>query len=75
MSAKPIILAVDDDNEVLGAIERDLKQRYRQDYRVVSARSAAQAMEAAEELKRRGTPVALFLADQQMPETKGTEFL
>ena len=75
MSAKPVILAVDDDNEVLGAVERDLKQRYRQKYRVVSARSSAQAMEVAEELRRRGTPVALFLADQRMPETTGTEFL
>ena len=75
MSAKPVILAVDDDNEVLGAVERDLKQRYRQNYRVVSARSSAQAMEVAEELRRRGTPVALFLADQRMPETTGTEFL
>ena len=75
MSTKPVILAVDDDNEVLGAVERDLKQRYRQKYRVVSARSSAQAMEVAEELRRRGTPVALFLADQRMPETTGTEFL
>ena len=75
MSAKPVILAVDDDNEVLGAVERDLKQRYRQNYRVVSARSSAQAMEVAEELRRRGIPVALFLADQRMPETTGTEFL
>ena len=75
MSAKPVILAVDDDNEVLGAVERDLKQRYRQKYRVVSARSADQAMEVAQELQRRGTPIALFLADQRMPETTGTEFL
>ena len=75
MSAKPVILAVDDDNEVLGAVERDLKQRYRQKYRVVSARSSEQAMEVAEELQRRGTPIALFLADQRMPETTGTEFL
>ena len=75
MSAKPVILAVDDDNEVLGAVERDLKQRYRQKYRVVSARSSAQATEVADELRKRGTPVALFLADQRMPEMTGTEFL
>jgi thioredoxin reductase (NADPH) len=75
MSTKPVILAVDDDNEVLGAVERDLKQRYRQNYRVVAARSARLGMEVAEELQRRGTPIALFLADQRMPETTGTEFL
>ena len=72
---KPVILAVDDDPEVLGAVERDLKQRYRQTYRVLSAPSGRKAVEAAEELKRRGTPVALFLADQRMPDMTGTQFL
>jgi len=72
---KPVILAVDDDPEVLGAVERDLKQRYRADYRVLPARSARQAIETAEELKRRGTPVALLLVDQRMPDMTGTQFL
>jgi thioredoxin reductase (NADPH) len=33
--AKPVILTVDDDPNVLGAIERDLRQRYRTEYRVM----------------------------------------
>jgi thioredoxin reductase (NADPH) len=69
--AKPVILAVDDDHEVLGAIERDLRHHYRQTYRVLPAQSARHALDAARELKRRGTPVALFLVDQRM--TTGTE--
>ncbi len=72
---KPIILSVDDDPEVLGAIERDLRQRYRTDYRIVKANSAREALTATQQLKQRGTPVALFLADQRMPEMSGTEFL
>jgi thioredoxin reductase (NADPH) len=72
---KPVILTVDDDREVLGAIERDLKQRYRQSYRILSAHSASEATDAALELKRRGTPIALFLVDQRMPDMTGTEFL
>jgi thioredoxin reductase (NADPH) len=72
---KAVILAVDDDPEVRGAVERDLKQRYKQDYRVLSAASARDAIGAAEELKRRGAPVALFLVDQRMPEMTGTQFL
>jgi thioredoxin reductase (NADPH) len=72
---KPVLLLVDDDPEVLAAVERDLKQRYRQSYRVLSAASGRRGVEAAEELKRRGTAVALFLADQRMPEMTGTEFL
>jgi thioredoxin reductase (NADPH) len=75
MSTKPVLLAVDDDPEVLGAIERDLRQRYRQQYRIVAAPSSQQALDAARELQRRGTPIALFLADQRMPDMTGTEFL
>src|SRR6476659_3158748 len=73
--SKPVILVVDDDHEVLAAVERDLRQHYRQNYRVVAAKTSPQALETAQELKRRGTPVALFLVDQRMPEMTGTEFL
>ena len=34
---KPVILAVDDDPEVLGAVERDLRSHYRSDYRILKA--------------------------------------
>jgi thioredoxin reductase (NADPH) len=73
--ARPVILTVDDDPEVLGAVERDLKQHYRNDYRVLKAVSGSEALEAARQLKQRGTPVALFLVDERMPGMTGTEFL
>jgi thioredoxin reductase (NADPH) len=73
--AKPVILAVDDDREVLSAVERDLRRRYRQTYRILSSSSGQQALEAARELKRRGSAVALFLVDQRMPDMSGTELL
>jgi thioredoxin reductase (NADPH) len=73
--SKPVIFVVDDDHEVLNAIERDLRQRYRQNYRIVAAQSSRQALEDARELNRRGASVALFLVDQRMPEMTGTEFL
>ena len=72
---KPVILVVDDDHEVLAAVERDLRQHYRQGYRVVAAKTSHQALETAQELKKRGTPIALFLIDQRMPEMTGTELL
>ena len=72
---KPVILTVDDDAEVLGAIERDLRQRYRSDYRILKAGSGRDALEATRQLKQRGSPVALFLVDQRMPGMTGTEFL
>jgi thioredoxin reductase (NADPH) len=72
---KPVILTVDDDREVLAAVERDLRRQYRARYRVVSAASGAEALGAVRELKRRGTPVALFLVDQRMPMMSGTQLL
>jgi thioredoxin reductase (NADPH) len=72
---KPVILTVDDDPEVLGAVERDLRQHYRSDYRILKASSGREALEAARQLKQRGAPVALFLADERMPEMTGTQFL
>lgn len=74
-NTKPVIFCVDDDPEVLAAIERDLRQHYKNEYRIVKANSALEASAAAHQLKQRGTPVALFLVDQRMPETTGTEFL
>ncbi len=72
---RPVILTVDDDREVLAAIERDLRTKYRKDYRVVSATSGQAALDAVRQLKRRGAAIALFLVDQRMPEMSGTEFL
>ncbi|MEA2682483.1 MAG: thioredoxin reductase [Chloroflexota bacterium] len=73
--AKPVILAVDDDPQVLSAIERDLRQHYRGDYRIVNAASGNEALEATRELKRRGVALGLFLVDERMPVMSGTEFL
>lgn len=72
---KPAIMAVDDEPEVLGAVFRDLRQHYREDYRVLKAGSGAEALDAARDLKQRGWPVALFLVDERMPGMSGTEFL
>ncbi len=43
MANKPIILTVDDDPAVLGAIARDLRQRYGEHYRIIRADSAESA--------------------------------
>jgi thioredoxin reductase (NADPH) len=73
--SKPILLTVDDDPEVLNAIERDLRQHFRTDYRIVKASSGAQALETITELKQRGSQLALFLVDERMPHMTGTQFL
>jgi len=73
--AKPVILAVDDEPEVLNAIERDLRHHFAAAYRIMKARSGAEALDATRQLKQRGTPIALFLVDERMPGMTGTEFL
>src|SRR4030095_3025318 len=73
--AKPVLLTVDDDPEVLRAIERDLRRRYARDYRVLRAESGPAALEIVRELKVRTGAVALFLVDQRMPGLSGVEFL
>ena len=73
--ARPVILAVDDDREVLASIDRDLRQRYRANYRVLRASSGEEALATSRQLKARGTPIALFLVDQRMPGLSGTDLL
>lgn len=72
---KPIIMTIDDEPHVLNAVERDLREHYHSDYRIVKAGSGTEALETVKELKRRGTPIALFLVDQRMPGMSGIEFL
>ncbi len=72
---KPVILAVDDEPDVLSAVERDLRARFASSYRIVKASSGAEAMEVLRELKRRAARVALLVADQRMPGMSGTELI
>jgi thioredoxin reductase (NADPH) len=73
--AKPIIMTIDDEPHVLNAIARDLLAHYKSGYQIVKAKSGVEALETVQEFKRRGSPIALFLADQRMPGMSGVEFL
>src|SRR5262250_1950794 len=72
---KPILLSVDDDSDVLRAIERDLRSQYGADYRVIGSDSPEKALDILKQLKVRNDDVALLLADQRMPLMNGVEFL
>lgn len=71
----PYIIIVDDDVQVLRAIQRDIRNEYRDDYRVAATESANEALELIKELKLKNETVALFISDQRMPEMEGIAFL
>jgi len=73
--AKPILLSVDDDADVLRAIERDLRSHYGAQYRVLASDSPQAALDLLNQLKLRSDNVALLLADQRMPKMDGVHFL
>jgi thioredoxin reductase (NADPH) len=73
--SRPYLLVVDDDPQVLGAVRRDLRSKYRQEFTIVSAQSGEEAVETMRELKKRGDALALVITDQRMPGMHGTEVL
>src|ERR1700733_1891940 len=72
---KPVLLTVDDDPDVLRAVERDLRKEYAENYRVLRADSGMEALDLLRKLEQRNDPVALLLADHRMPQMNGIEFL
>ncbi|HMJ60128.1 MAG TPA: FAD-dependent oxidoreductase [Bryobacteraceae bacterium] len=73
--ARPAVLTVDDDPEVLLSIERDLRARYARKYRILRADSGMSALQVLKRLLERNEPVALMLVDHRMPQMNGIETL
>jgi thioredoxin reductase (NADPH) len=73
--ARPILIAVDDDSNVLEAVVQDLRRRFGAEYRVMRAASGHAALDTLAQLHDRHEPVALLLSDQRMPGMSGVDFL
>ena len=73
--ARPILLAVDDDVNVLEAVVQDLRRQYGAEYRVMRAAGGQAALDTLSQVKAREEPVALLLSDQRMPGMSGVQFL
>ncbi|WP_336517154.1 FAD-dependent oxidoreductase [Pollutibacter soli] len=71
----PYIIMIDDDIQVLRAIQRDIRNEYREDYKIAATESAADALELIHELKLKNDAVALIICDQRMPEMDGVVLL
>jgi thioredoxin reductase (NADPH) len=72
---KPVIFAIDDDPEVLRAVDSDLRKRYGGRYRVLRSNSPQAALKDLEQLKLKNEPLALLVVDQRMPLLSGIDFL
>jgi thioredoxin reductase (NADPH) len=71
----PVLLVIDDDADGLGAIERELRDRYERHYRIICVRSPDEARSALDELAASGEDVALVLAAERLGDTTGGELL
>src|SRR6266545_5254076 len=72
---QPVVLAVDDDGDVLAALEQALRKRYGADYQILVERSPAAGLQTLEWLGQQDVAVAVIIADQWMPQMTGLELL
>jgi thioredoxin reductase (NADPH) len=73
--ARSAIITVDDDPGVSRAVARDLRRRYGEDHRIIRAESGQQALDVLREMKLRGEPISIIVADYRMPNMNGIQFL
>ena len=59
---KPVILTIDDDPQVLRSVERDLRSKYGNEFRVLRAKSGLSALEILSCFKRMRIQRELLLA-------------
>jgi thioredoxin reductase (NADPH) len=72
---RPVLLIVDDNQNVLKAIERDLRPQYGSRFRILKTDSGQKALELVKQLKLRNEALALLLVDQRMPHMSGVVFV
>src|SRR6185503_18474171 len=72
---QPVLLAIDDDETLLGDIERELHDRYARHYQVVCVRSPAEARAHLAAFAASGVEVALVLAGRSDAEVLASELL
>jgi thioredoxin reductase (NADPH) len=73
--ALPVLVAVDEDPDVLGEVESQLVRRYAGDYRIVCLRDPGHALQKLTELSDDRADVSLVLAGLSLESTTGGEFL
>jgi thioredoxin reductase (NADPH) len=75
MDSKPIIFLVAAERSVLRALETDLARRFGNDCRILNAENPERALADLTALAEQREPVALLIADHELPELTGVGFL
>jgi thioredoxin reductase (NADPH) len=73
--ARPALLVVYGDPDMLAALEGDLGRRFGADYQIITAATPAAGLDTLGRLRQAGEQVALLLADQWLAGMTGVEFL
>jgi thioredoxin reductase (NADPH) len=71
----PVLVAVDEDPDVIEEVESQLVQRYGRDYRVECLRDPDEALRTLTQLRDAGADVVLVLAGQSFSGPTGGELL
>jgi len=72
---KPVLFIVEDNQDLLKQIQRDLERRYGRHYRVVTASTGDEALRMLRKLKHDEEGVAVLVADRKLADVDGIEFL
>src|SRR6266478_6633001 len=75
LMAKPVLFVVDDDEDTLQLIARDLERNYGRQYRILTTRTGREALKTLRRLRDRNEPAALVLAGLRLTDMTGVEFL
>jgi thioredoxin reductase (NADPH) len=73
--ALPLILAVEDEDDVRGDLEGDLTKRYSADYQVLTSGSPERGLELLATAQGEKTEVAIVIASLRMRSMSGIDFL
>jgi thioredoxin reductase (NADPH) len=72
---RPVRVVVDDDSDVLAALQAALARRYGADYQILAERSPEAALQTLVRLRQDDVAVAVIIADQWMPHMTGLDLL
>jgi thioredoxin reductase (NADPH) len=72
---RPALFVIDDEPRAMNTLRDDLGRRFGRDFWIIGESSAAAGLARLLEMAARREPVALLIADHQMGEMTGVDFL